>query len=308
MLNRSGIQNAYSYNVRIGNWNEEKELQELRMKEYLHRKEKGQLLVHTVQQHLNTSLQEVPLSYSQDGFIHIGDEIMMYSVQTEGVLSVDCSDKLTSSDQGFAVTSSTLTQAHVARNVFVIEGYGNNVQKGDILKLGQPFRMRINPALMSEGFYLQSQPMSASCCSKVTRNQEVGVVKINSYDNVWVCQFKDYSKRFEMEGQPVPANAEILVVHAGTKNALSSDKIPYHNDFGQEFEVCCKTSFSIGKKQGLYAELQGKTTSDVPLRKEGSVNWWAFLTAATPNDAGGSANTEQKQPMGGGNPNQEYKF
>jgi len=282
MLNRSGVQNSYSYNVRIGNWNEEKEMQELRMKEYLHRKEKGQLLVHTVQQHLNASLQEVPLSYSNDGFIHIGDQIMLYSVQTEGVLSVDCSDKLISSDEGFAVTSSTLTQAHVARNVFVIEGYGSNVNNGDVLKLGQPFRIRINPALKGEPFYLHSQPQSAMSCSKVSRNQEVGMIKVNSFDTVWSVQFKDPTKRFEMEGQPVPANAEILVFHAGTKSALSSDKIAYHNDFGQEYETCCKTSQSIGKKQGLYAEMLGKTTSDIPLRKEASVNWWAFLTAAEP--------------------------
>lgn len=285
MLNRSGVQNAYSHNVRIGNWNEEKEMQELRMKEYLHRKEKGQLLVHTVQQHLNSSLQEVGLSFSKDGYVHIGDHVMTYSVQTEGVLSVDCSEKLTSSDEGYACTTSTLTQAHVARNVMVVEGYGSGFQQGDVLKLGQPFRLRINPALKSEGFYLQSQPMSAMSCSKVSRNQEVGMVKINSYDTVWVAQFKDPSKRFEMEGQPVPANAEILLVHAATKNALSSDKIIYHNDFGQEYEVCCKTSMSIGKKQGLYAEMLGKTTSDIPLRKEGSVNWFAFLTAATPDVA-----------------------
>jgi len=29
------------------------------MKEYIHRKEKGQLLVHTVQKHMNAALQEV---------------------------------------------------------------------------------------------------------------------------------------------------------------------------------------------------------------------------------------------------------
>lgn len=303
MLNRSGVQNAYSYNVKIGNWNEEKELQELRMKEYLHRKEKGQLLVHTVQQHLNRSLQEVGLTYSKDGYIHVGDHIMLYSVQTEGVLSVDCSDKLSSSDEGYACTTSTLTQAHVARNVFVIEGYGNNIRHGDVLKLGQPFRLRINPALLTEGVYLQSQPMSALSCSKVSRMQEVGMVKINSYDTVWIAQFKDSTKRFEMEGQPVPANAEIVLFHAATKNALSSDKLIYHNDFGQEYEVCCKTAFSIGKKQGLYAELLGKTTSDVPLRKEGSVNWFAFLTAAS--EEQGQAGSASATNFGS---NEEFKF
>jgi hypothetical protein len=36
-LNRAGVQNAYSHKVRVGNWSEEQELEELRMKEYIHR-------------------------------------------------------------------------------------------------------------------------------------------------------------------------------------------------------------------------------------------------------------------------------
>jgi len=36
------------------------------------------------------------------------------------------------------------------------------------------------------------------------------------------------------------------------------------------------------KQQNLYAELRGTTTSDTPVRREHSQNWWAILTAATP--------------------------
>ena len=39
---------------------------------------------------------------------------------------------------------------------------------------------------------------------------------------------------------------------------------------------------SIAKTQGLYAELHGKTTTDIPVRKEAAQNHWAFLTAAVP--------------------------
>src|SRR5688572_1162409 len=98
------------------------------MKDYLQRKQSNSLLVHQVQKHLNTCLQEVGLTYSRDGCIHVGDHVMVYSVTTEGVLSTDPSDKINSSDKGFAVTTSTLTRAHVARNTFVIEGYGHDVK------------------------------------------------------------------------------------------------------------------------------------------------------------------------------------
>lgn len=40
---------------------------QLRMKEYIHRKEKGQLLVHTVQKHMNAALQEVSQTDADSG-------------------------------------------------------------------------------------------------------------------------------------------------------------------------------------------------------------------------------------------------
>jgi hypothetical protein len=299
MLNRAGVQNSYSHKVRIGNWNEDQELSELRMKEYLQRKEKGQLLVHSVQRHLNASLSEVGLSFSKDGFVHIGDHLMLYSVKTQGVLSVDLSDRINSSDEGYAVTTSTLTQAHVARNVYVIEGYGNGVQKGDVLRLGQPFRIRVNPSLM-DNLYLHSQPVSTMSASKVSRKQEVSVVNVNSHDAVWLAQYKLADRRFEMEGQPVPANAEIVIIHGQTRQALSSDLLAYNNDFGREYEVCCNSQLSVNKKQGLYAELHGKTTSDIPMRKESSPNWWAFLTAVNAEDDPNAK--QQLQPKTNDNP------
>ena len=38
------------------------------------------------------------------------------------------------------------------------------------------------------------------------------------------------------------------------------------NDYGNEFEVCCKSFLGQGKKHGLYAESQGQLTADVPYK------------------------------------------
>lgn len=227
---------------------------------------KGSLLIHEVQKHFNASLQEVPLTYAEDGFVHIGDAIMVYSAKTEGVLSVDISDRISSSDEGYLVTTSTLTQGHVARNVFIIDGYGTGWKEGDPLRLGQPFRLRVHPSLKEEPFHLFSQPVSTLASSKISRKQEVACVNVSSYDTVWIAQFKDHEQRLHMEGQPVPANAEILIKHAATGQCLSSDKKAYHNDFGLEYEVCGFSDNIIGKKQSLYNETLGTTTSDVPQR------------------------------------------
>lgn len=162
-------------------------------------------------------------------------------------MSVDLSDRINSSDEGYAVTTSTLTQAHVARNVYVIEGYGAGVRNGDVLRLGQPFRIRVNPAL-KDNVYLHSQPISTMSASKVSRKQEVSVVNVNSYDTVWLAQYKLADKRFEMEGQPVPANAEIIIVHAATRQALSSDMLPYKYDqFPTQTHHHCRTSHDLSR-------------------------------------------------------------
>lgn len=281
MLNRAGAQNSYSHNVRIGNWNEDKELDELRMKEYLHRKANGDLLVHKIQAHLNQSLTEVGLTFSRDETLHFGDAIMLYSVQTEGVLSVDMSANIGGYDTAYTVTSSTLTQAPVARNVFIVEGVGN-VRPGDQVRLGQPFRLRAHDQLApGQTMFLNTQPVSTTSFSKMTRNQEVVCAPTPpTHDTVWTVQYKDISKRFEMEGQPVPTNAEVVIQHAATRAALSSDKKEMFNDFGKEFEVCGKSNVSVNKKQGLYQEKQGFTTTDIPVRAEDSRNHWAFLSAS----------------------------
>jgi hypothetical protein len=285
MLNRAGAQNSYNHSVRIGNWNEDKEIDELKMKEYLHKKANGQLLVNKVQAHLNASLQEVPLSYSSDGFVHIGDTLMLYNVATEGVLSIDTAQKINSYDVGFVATTSTLTQAPVARNTFVIEPVGDNVMAGDVLKLGQPFRLRVNPRLESQA-YVISQPTSTSSFSKVSRNQEVSAnLQPAAADTVWVAVYKDCNQRFEMEGQNVPTNAEIVIQHRATKSALASDKLNVYNDFGNEFEVCCRTAISLKKKQVCLQDKYGFTTSDIPVRPEESQNHWAFLSASVPPEA-----------------------
>jgi hypothetical protein len=283
MLTKAGTQNTYTCNVRIANWNEDRELNTLKTKEYLRKKERGELLVHQVQSLLNKSLQEVGLSYSKDGYVHYGDHIMLYSVATEGVVSVDMSTPIASADKqgAYSVTSSTLTQAPVARNVFVIEPYGDQ-RNGDVLRLGQPFRLRTNPKLATA--WLQSQPVGTMTFAKQSHNQEVCVVPDNrTYDTVWVAQYKDIDQRFEMEGKEVPSNAEIIIHHAATKAGLASSKShKAFNDFGQEFEVCSFSHITNHKKQTLGQEKSGLSTTDIPVRTEASNNHFAFLTASVP--------------------------
>lgn len=279
MLNTTGVSNSYNHGVKISNWNEDKQLSELKLAEFLKRKQNGELLVSQVQAHLNSSLAEVPLTESKDGYLHYGDSVMLFSVATEAVLSIDTSNQFDAYEDKKIITTSSLTQGHVARNVFIILPVDGKDKMGDTVKLGSNIRLQANPALGTE-LYLFSQPLSATNCSKKSRQQEVAGTRSTNFDTVWIPAFKDVNQRFEMEGQPVPANAEICLMHAQTRQALySSPKFAVHNDFGKEYEVSAATDMSTGKAQGLYQELLGQTTADISLRVEQKSNHWAFLTS-----------------------------
>lgn len=279
-MQRAGNQNTYNPSVRIQNYLEDIELNAHQTADYLHRKENGLLLSTQIQKLLNKSLQEVQLTFAPDGFLKFGDNIMMYSVATEGVASVDLSTEIVSLDKSYAVTTSTLTQAPVARNVFTIEPYRQG-QVGDKLRLGDSFRLRCSDKI-AEGAYLASQPKSMQSFAKRSGYQEMYVTTSNmTADTVFKAVFKEIDRRFEMEGEPVPANAELVLVHVATGTALYSSKtFAQLNDFGSEFEFSGHSNVSIKKKQGLQQEAVGRTTSDIPVRAEGTENHFAFLTAA----------------------------
>ncbi len=220
---RAGVQNHYSHRVRIGNWNEDHELKELQMKEYAHRKNNGTLVGQTVQRNLDSSLRQVGMSYSRDGTIKLGNHIMVYSAETQGVLSVDTSERISLVNSSFAATTSTGTKGNVARNTFVVEGYGRAVQPGSTLKYGQQFRLRLNPALGGTPVYLSSQPKSHLAASHVSKRQLVCFSQESNFDTVWTAQYVDHNRRFEMEGEPVQPNAELILVHVATRNPLCSE-------------------------------------------------------------------------------------
>lgn len=281
--------------VRVANWSEDVELRAEKMKDFLHRKEHGLLLVHHVASRMSAGLAQVGLTFSKDGFLCFGDHVMLYSTQTEGVLSVDVCDDARAADAIFPVTTSTLTETHVARNTFVLTPY-ERAARGDPLRFGQPFRLAMNPALCEQPLYLHSQAVTPFASSKVTRKQEVLMHPTTAYDSVWMVQYRDPGLRFEMEGQPVPANAEVVILHAQTRQALSSDRHRIFNDFGHEYEVCAHTQLDVAKAHTMYSELMGRSTTDTPARKENTPNVWAFLTATAPEQdplsAGGAADSK----------------
>jgi len=72
----------YKYNTRIGNWNEEQQLEEHKMRDYLKKKEENALESSKTEKKFDHCLQKVAISSSEDGYLHYNSVVMLQSEKT----------------------------------------------------------------------------------------------------------------------------------------------------------------------------------------------------------------------------------
>lgn len=273
----------FGSSCRIGNWSEDIELEEIKLKDYLKKKEGGNLVVLAKQAKLQRSLQPMGLSVPEDGVLRFGMTIMIYNHACEGFLAGNANEQLPKTNFAIATTAGPNSNPCV-RNVFTIERASeDDGYDGDVLHYGQNFRLALRE-LLEFPVYLHSEPVSPMAASKYTRRQEVLMFAKANGSTLWKAQCPDVKVRFEMEGQEVMANEQCVLHHVQTGSFLCSDKVPYMTLFGQEFEVCGHAWYSTNKTQNLNAERKGEITGDYALRRHGLQNVW---TIATGNPEGG---------------------
>lgn len=280
----------FNHQTRIGNWSEDLELEEIKLKDYLKKKETGTLMVTAKQRQLESSLQADELSTSEDGMLHFGQRVMMVNHQSKGCLSANPYDQVQKSDAAFMLTTSPVG-APCVRNVFTIERADEHDGfEGDALHYGQNFRLTLSPfSQIQTPAYMHSEMVTGLAAAKFSRHQEVTAIARPSGETLWQVLYPDTAARFEMDGEMVPAGSPLVVRHVQTGSFLASDEIPYNNIFGVEFEVHCFHYYSLGKSQNLTGEMKGEITGDYALRKHGLPNIWSILTGDAA--AGGDSTT-----------------
>mmetsp|Transcript_38821 Transcript_38821/g.91303 ORF Transcript_38821/g.91303 Transcript_38821/m.91303 type:complete len:305 (-) Transcript_38821:51-965(-) len=271
----------YAHKVRIGNWSEDLELEEIKLKDYLKKKETGQLFVNAKQKQLEESLVVTELSASPDGQLRFGHKVMLLNHQSNGLLASNPFDAVTKTHEAYAVTT-TANSNPCVRSTFVLEradphdGYDD-----DVLHYGQNVRFKIEPfSKILDPVYLHSELVTALTSSKYSRHQECCALGAVTGETLWQVLYPDTHSRFEMDGAPVLAGSPLCVRHVQTGSFLSSDEIPYPNLFGTEFEVHCHHYYSMNKTQNLTSEKKGDITGDYALRRHGLPNIWTIITGS----------------------------
>jgi hypothetical protein len=258
------------------------ELEEIKLKDFLKKKETGSLLVNAKQKQLEESLQQVQLSETPDGMLHFGNKVLLINHQSEAFMCANPHDAIHKAQTAFALTTGPNSNACV-RNCFELERADpNDGFDDDVIHYGQNFRFKMESfSKITQPVYMYSEMLSPLAASKFSRHQEVVVYPEKTGQTLWQVLYPDTQVRFEMEGKEVPAGAPVVFRHAHTGSFLASDKINYNNIFGLEYEVHCHPYFSTNKTQNLASEKKGDITGDYALRRHGLANIWTVVTATS---------------------------
>ncbi len=111
----------YSQGVKVGNWQEDQELEELKVNDYQMRKTGGQLDMTKTQGAFSTGAKKVPQTFSADGKLRFGDKIMLSNKKTDACLVANIGEKIAAYEEAYAVTSSPHISGPNARCIFIIE-------------------------------------------------------------------------------------------------------------------------------------------------------------------------------------------
>lgn len=274
---------TYNPSVRVGNWNEDIQLEEDTLKEFLQKKEQGELLYQKRTKLEQTIFKKIDLSISRDGFVHFGDKV---NIRCPGTLDKtkyfahieprsECNlavvpqiNKILYSSKFEAPCNVTGSRdvASNLRSTFVIKSK-DGTPNGEPLRYGQVFYLS---TMDDEGgnLLLQSDRVTLHKSPNKSRHQEVSLVSEPSALTEWkILHFKP-KLRFEYEGVPVPANDKIIFNHVVTNQDLCvEEEICIRTAFGsREYEISACTmldSHRAEKEQNHWMIVMGVPGDDI---------------------------------------------
>lgn len=240
---------TYNPSVRVGNWNEDLCLEEDLLKDFLEKKQNGELSIDKSQQWLTQVLKPTQLSSSNG--IKFGDSVCVFNPSLEVTLSINMSttvNRNTDTLIGPCGVSGSKILNPICRNTFVIKSPTGDKQ-GQSLMYGEPFLLCSQDGLTGD-LKLTSELTTFTKNAKKSRLQEVLLVNESSFDCHWQVLHFNPQLRLETEGTPVPGDQKIMLNHCKTNQrlrAMSDYRI--RTAFGHEHEIVAHTDLDSHKAE-----------------------------------------------------------
>lgn len=232
---------TYNPSVRVGNWNEDIQLEEDNLKDFLARRERGELLIQQSAMMKDSALQQCSLSVSRDGFVHFGDSAMIVNPSPAcGSRGPAC---LSLNSNGLSVASDIKPSS---RNCFMFTSL-EAPDSNKTLCYGVPFY------IVAGGGFLSSDRATFGKCAKKSRHNEVTLASSPGHLTEWKIIPFNPAFRMELEGDPVPANQKIILVHVKTNTNLCNEAdFVLKTPFGKEYEVSTFTKLDSHRAEEDY--------------------------------------------------------
>uniref|UniRef100_A0A8C5NNP8 Cilia and flagella associated protein 161 n=1 Tax=Junco hyemalis TaxID=40217 RepID=A0A8C5NNP8_JUNHY len=245
---------SYRLGVRVGNWLEDEIAQQDLLKDFIRKREKGQLFVQRLARLKENIFKKVELSVSSDGFVHFGDTVLLVNpdctppeerdpeLRGDVTLAVDMEEVSLYSDEPLQISrglSAVKRVDPIGRNAFCIVSVDGSAV-GEPLRYGQNFLLGTKGGVSDKLFYLASDHKTFRDFAKKSRLQKVFLTGELSYLTFWQAKSLDPQLRLEHEGCPVPTETKIIITHCYTNRNLAVPRtFCVWSSFGREFEVIC---------------------------------------------------------------------
>ncbi|XP_040270075.1 cilia- and flagella-associated protein 161 [Bufo bufo] len=272
---------TFSPSVRIGNWNEDVSLDEDLLKDFLEKREKGELLIQKSSNLKKNVLKKADLSISKDGVLHFGDVVMLLNPENSEqslsnpspvygnyTLSVNPEESALHVRSHLTAPCGVSASCNVkpcGRNAFIITSVDAS-EPGEPLCYGQNFALKTAEDFMGH-LYLTSDRQSFLKSSKKSHLQEVSLTDQASYETCWQVVHLDPQFRLEHEGLPVPANTKVLIVHSKTNQCIAVlRKYILWTLFGKECEITAHTYLNghrVEENENHWIIVTGNPSDDI---------------------------------------------
>ncbi|XP_039215266.1 cilia- and flagella-associated protein 161-like isoform X5 [Crotalus tigris] len=256
---------VYSPGVLLGNWFEDVCLEEESLKDFLYKRENGELIIQKSRRLKDALYKKEQLSISKDGFIHFGDTVLFMNLDVTrlpeekafimgGNLSLavnpDISTLYTGDNLSAPCDLSAISHVNpVGRNAFRILSLEGEAM-GEPVRFGQNFGLGTAGGFQDKMLFLASDSRSFHNMAKKSSLQPVFMTDELSYLCAWQVTFLDPQLRLEYEGLPIPANTKVVIVHSHTNQALAVPRTFWiRTYFGKECEVNCHTYLDSHKAE-----------------------------------------------------------
>ncbi|XP_041031170.1 cilia- and flagella-associated protein 161 [Carcharodon carcharias] len=251
-------QRTYNPSVLLHNWFEDLTLDQDVIKDFIAKKERGELLIQKMGSYKEILLDKTELAKSCDGYVHFGDAVILINPGTVDknaanihpfrhpmslTMNVDQSRFLTSTKiDSPCEVSGSLELGPTIRNTFVISSVDGSCD-GDPLRYGQSFALRTLEGVAGQ-LYLTSDIKLFLKFARKSRMQLVNLTDQLSFLSCWQVLYLDPQMRLEYDGYPVQANVKVLISHTRTNQALAAlPKYSFWTAFGREYEITANTFY-----------------------------------------------------------------